>query len=82
MYWQSLWFRCPAADSSARGIFLFDRNRSRKLMTKLHVNEPLTAATALKAERERKKAQALRAARRRAQTIQCASLGYHLEQWT
>ena len=52
-------------------------------MTTLHVNEPLTAAaTALKAEQEREKAQALRAARRRARTIQRASLGYHLEQWT
>ena len=48
----------------------------------LQVDEPLTAATALKAERECEKVQAVRAARRRAQTVQRASLGYHLEQST
>jgi len=51
-------------------------------MATLQVNEPLIAAIALKAEREREKAQAVRAARLRAQTMQRASLGYHLEQWT
>ena len=61
--------------------FLFDRNRTRKLMTTLQVNEPLTAATALKAEREREKAQAVRAARLSTngpKAKRCSSVGIYL----
>jgi acyl-lipid omega-6 desaturase (Delta-12 desaturase) len=44
MYWQSLWFRSPAADPSARGIFYYLAAIATKKVTTLQVNVPLTIA--------------------------------------
>jgi hypothetical protein len=65
MYWRSLWFRSPAADPSARGIFYLAVIATKKA---LRVNKLLTIAAEPKAEREPEKAQAMRAARLRVQS--------------
>ena len=62
MYWQSLWFRSPAADPSARGIFYLAAIAHKKSDDNI-LSQQATAA-ALKTERERTKAQAVRATRR------------------
>jgi hypothetical protein len=62
MYWQSLWFGSPAADSSVRGtlfISAISKERSMPATLKYAQHDPSVAAAA-KAERERDKAQAVR----------------------
>jgi hypothetical protein len=62
MYWRSLWFRNPAADPSARGIFYLAAIAHKKSDDNI-LSQQATAA-ALKTERERTKVQAVRATRR------------------
>jgi hypothetical protein len=76
MYRQSLWFRSSAADPSARGIF-YPAIGQKKVDDNLQVNMPLTTAAAPKVERERGKAQAMRAKARAQPTPRAiAGLGY------
>jgi hypothetical protein len=84
MYWQSLWFRSPATDPSARGISYLAAIAAKKVTTTLQVNKPITIAAAPKAEREREKAQAARAVSLKVQ-LTLRAVGrprISLEHWT